>query len=809
MPMPMPMPCLFFLVHLLIILSTSPFRCSSSSLPSNSLPKGSSISVDRNDHLISTNLVFTAGFHQVGINAYCFSIWFTKTTEKNKAHTVVWTANRDAPVNGKHSKLTLNRNGNLVLKDAYSSIVWSTETKTTNGSLILQLDNTGNLVLYQVNGHPYVLWQSFDHPTDTLLPDQPFTRNSQLVSSRSTTNLSTGFFKLYFENNNVLSLLYNGPEITSVYWPEPYMTTWDAGRSTFNNSRVATLDSNGVFNSSDDFGFFVSDYGARRQRIMKVDFDGNVRVYSLVDQKQWEVQWQAFSRPCKIHGVCGPNSLCTYSPQTGRKCSCVDGYKMKNRNDWSFGCEPVFKSCQQKEEDYVVIPFVEYYGYDMDYLQNITLEACKQICLKDCTCKGFQLKFDNSYYNCYLKNLLYNGYESGFENSMYIKLPKRLLSYVPQRPTNASSYHCPANLIMPISRSYDVKHVNGSIKVLLLLGGVIGVVEIVLIIIFFSYTIRKDSTSTAQSYFPVASGFKRFTFSELKKASNGFSKEIGRGGAGVVYIGELSDDRTAAIKVLKQASDHQGENEFQAEISTIGRLNHMNLIETWGYCIEGKHRLVVYEYMTNGSLAESLSMNKLDWEKKIKIAIGTAKGLAYLHEECLEWVLHCDVKPHNILLDTDYNPKVADFGLSKLFDRTSTGEDSSFSRIRGTRGYMAPEWVFNLPITSKVDVYSYGVVVLEMITGKSPLQTQLMCVESSGREQTLVEWVREMLRGDNESDNRIWINEVVDRMTCGEYDTITLTKLVKIALQCTEEDRDARPSMSQVVNMLLHDEKDD
>ncbi|KAF5764830.1 putative protein kinase RLK-Pelle-SD-2b family [Helianthus annuus] len=119
--------------------------------------------------------------------------------------------------------------------------------------------------------------------------------------------------------------------------------------------------------------------------------------------------------------------------------------------------------------------------------------------------------------------------------------------------------------------------------------------------------------------------------------------------------------------------------------------------------------------MENGSLAKNIGGNQLDWQNIFEIAFGVAKGLAYLHEECLEWVLHCDVKPQNILLDASYNPKVADFGLSKLFQQ-GVKENSLFSRIRGTRGYMAPEWVFNLPITSKVDVYSYGMVVLEMIT---------------------------------------------------------------------------------------------
>ncbi|XP_071692310.1 putative receptor protein kinase ZmPK1 [Rutidosis leptorrhynchoides] len=789
----MTMSSLFCLLHLLIILTTTPFTCSSFHL----LSKGSSISVDhKDDHIVSPNRLFTAGFYKVGINAYSFSIWFTENIQ-----TVVWTANRDVPVNGIRSKLSLYKNGNLVLEDADKTIVWSTETKATNGSLVLKLENNGNLVLYQINGHPYILWQSFDYPTDTLLPNQPFTRNSQLVSSRSRTNFSSGFFKLYFENNNVLSLLYDGPEITSVYWPEPYLKTWDAGRSTYNNSRIAKLDSRGEFNSSDEFGFFVSDFGAKVQRIMKVDFDGNIRVYSLVKGQKWEVQWQAFSRSCKIHGVCGPNSLCTYSSKTGRKCNCVHGYKKKDPNDWSYGCEPEFKPCQKEvKEDFVELHFVEFYGYDLNFLHNSTLEACKQSCLNDCNCKGFQYKFDTGVYNCFLKNLLYNGYQSGFENSVYIKLPKSLVSSYQERFNENSRYVCPSNLTMSVTRSYYKKHEIGTVKALLWFGGGIGVLEILLILIFL-YITSRDSSITAQSYYPIGSAFKRFTYTELKKATDNFSKEIGRGGAGVVYKGELSDDRIAAIKMLKEVSDHQGEAEFQAEISTIGRLNHMNLIETWGYCVEGKHRLVVYEFMENGSLAKMLESNKLDWEKKLEIAIGTAKGLAYLHEECLEWVLHCDVKPHNILLDSSYSPKVADFGLSKLFDR-SAGEDSDFSRIRGTRGYMAPEWVFNLPITSKVDVYSYGVVILEMITGRSPLQMQQSSGGNSGRDQTLVEWVRDKINDD-------CVEEIVDVETCGEYDTRSLKNVLNIALQCAEEDRDARPSMSQVVHMLLHPELDD
>ena len=180
-------------------------------------------------------------------------------------------------------------------------------------------------------------------------------------------------------------------------------------------------------------------------------------------------------------------------------------------------------------------------------------------------------------------------------------------------------------------------------------------------------------------------------------------------------------------------------------------------------------------------------------------AVGTAKGLAYLHEECLEWVLHCDVKPLNILLDSSYKPKVADFGLSKLLNRGGIG-NLRFSKIRGTRGYMAPEWIFNLSITSKVDVYSFGIVILEMITGRS-VQASDETEEMEPRR--LVTWVKEKMNGNEGISS--WIKEIVDPTIDNEYDMDMMELLVKVALQCAEEEKDARPSMSKVVEMLsLH-----
>nr|KYP70452.1 Putative receptor protein kinase ZmPK1 [Cajanus cajan] len=663
--------------------------------------QGSSLSVeDPNDIMLSPNGIFSAGFYAVGENAYALAVWFSQADVQNA--TAVWMANREQPVNGRGSKLSLLQNGNLALSDADESHVWSTNTVSLSSSLRLSLHNTGNLVLSETKGGGVVLWQSFDFPTDTLLPQQVFTRHAKLVSSRSDSNSSSGFYSFFFDNDNILRLLYDGPEVSGLYWPDPWLLTWNAKRSTYNNTRLAVMDTLGNFSSSDDFTFTTSDYGAVMQRRFTLDHDGNLRVYSRRrGGDKWSITWQAKARPCNIHGICGPNSFCSYNQNSSVKCSCLPGYKWKDDRDWSYGCQPEFStSCTGNHSRFLRISNVELYGYDYGIMQNYTLRQCLELCLQLCNCGGVQYTYvyDTGTYTCYPKLQLRNA---------------------------------------------------------------------------------------------------KFSYSEVKQATRGFREEIGRGAGGFVYKGVLLDQRVAAVKRLKDAN--QGEEEFLAEVSSIGRLNHMNLIEMWGYCAEGKHRLLVYEYMEHGSLAQNIESNALDWSKRFDIALGTARGLAYLHEECLEWILHCDVKPQNILLDSNYHPKVADFGLSKLRNRNDTSTYSSFSRIRGTRGYMAPEWVFNLPITSKVDVYSYGIVVLEMITGKS-VAKDVVISDDKGVEKrnlNLVAWLKEKQKMGSG-----WVNEILDPTVEGVYEEGKMEALGKVALQCVEEEKDKRPTMSQVVEIL-------
>ncbi|MED6218579.1 hypothetical protein PIB30_027917 [Stylosanthes scabra] len=773
------------------------------------------MSVDKpNDVIVSPKGTFSAGFYAVGKNAYCFGIWFSKNP------TLVWMANRDYPVNGKHSKLSLLSNGNLVLLDADNSHVWSTDTFSPPSSAVhLVLYDTGNLVLMEDgdrdNRSSSVLWQSFDFPTDTLLPEQVFTRFTKLISSKSETNKSTGLYTLFFDNDNVLRLLYDGPEASGLYWPDPLKLDWNNHRSSYNNSRVAVLDTLGIFISSDNFTFMTSDFGsAAIQRRITLDPNGNLVVYSRInDHDHWYVSWQAFSRPCQIHGVCGPNSLCTFHTNSTTRCSCLPGHKMKQPNDWSYGCEPRFsQSCQNNESAsrFISLSNTEFYGYDYGLMINYTLDQCKDLCLQLCDCRGFQYTYNKASgtNKCYIKLQLRNGDRVTYCNAeFYVKLPANsTYSFHDDQVSIVSKNNnldCPVGEeTVQLERSYIKWHVSRYVKFLLWFAGGVGIFEMLCIFVvwYFMVRFRMHYSGADEGVYDLV-GFRRFSYSELKQATKGFSQEIGKGAWGSVYKGVLSDGRVAAVKRLMEAN--QGEEEFLAEVSSIGRLNHMNLIKMWGYCAERKHRLLVYEHMEHGSLAENLRTNRLDWSQRFEIALGTAKGLCYLHDECLDWILHCDVKPQNILLDSNFQPKVADFGLSKLLNRSDTNDKySSFSKIRGTRGYMAPEWVLNLPITTKVDVYSYGIVVLEMFTGKSPTKnvwTSSDGVENNNQHMYLVAWLREK---QNKGFGSGWVSEILDPSIEGDYDENKLEALATVALQCVQDERDKRPTMSQVVEML-------
>jgi serine/threonine protein kinase len=304
-------------------------------------------------------------------------------------------------------------------------------------------------------------------------------------------------------------------------------------------------------------------------------------------------------------------------------------------------------------------------------------------------------------------------------------------------------------------------------------------------------------------YEMVTNHFRRYTYRELVSATRKFKDELGRGASGIVYKGVLEDNRAVAVKKL--AEINRSEEEFQHELAVISRIYHMNLVRVWGFCSDGPHRILVSEYFENGSLDKFLSDRKsseilLGWKQRFDIALGVARGLAYLHHECSEWVIHCDVKPENILLDENLMPKITDFGLAKLLNRG--GSNINVSKIQGTRGYLAPEWVSSLPITAKVDVYSFGVVLLELLKG-----ARVSDMENNEDEEVemvlgrIVRMLNENLQLDGTEQS--WIPDFIDARLNGDFNYLQARIMMMLVVSCLEEDRSRRPTMEDVAQMLV------
>ncbi|RDX96771.1 putative LRR receptor-like serine/threonine-protein kinase RFK1, partial [Mucuna pruriens] len=283
-----------------------------------------------------------------------------------------------------------------------------------------------------------------------------------------------------------------------------------------------------------------------------------------------------------------------------------------------------------------------------------------------------------------------------------------------------------------------------------------------------------------------------FTLKQIRDATDDFSPAnmIGEGGFGPVYKGQLSDGTLVAVKQLSSMS-RQGNREFLNEIGMISCLQHPNLVKLHGCCIEGKQLMLVYEYMENNNLARSLFSSKnqlkLDWPTRLRICIGIAKGLAFLHEESRLKIVHRDIKATNVLLDGNLNPKISDFGLARLDE-----EDKShiITRVAGTIGYMAPEYALWGYLSYKADVYSYGVVVLEVVSGKNNNN-----YTPSDNCVCLLDMACHLQRTEN-------LIELVDERLGSEVNPTEATNLMKVALLCTDVSPSVRPTMSEVVNML-------
>lgn len=288
---------------------------------------------------------------------------------------------------------------------------------------------------------------------------------------------------------------------------------------------------------------------------------------------------------------------------------------------------------------------------------------------------------------------------------------------------------------------------------------------------------------------------KRYSFKELRAATDHFNAKniLGRGGFGIVYKGSLNDGTTVAVKRLKDYNTFGGEIQFQTEVETIGLAVHRNLLRLWGFCSTENERLLVYPFMPNGSVASRLRDHVhgrpvLDWPRRKRIALGTARGLLYLHEQSDPKIIHRDVKAANILLDEDFEAVVGDFGLAKLLDHRDSHVTTA---VRGTLGHIAPEYLSTGQSSDKTDVFGFGILLLELITGQKALDFG----RAANQKGVMLDWVKKLHKDGK-------LNLMVDKDLKNNFDRVELEEMVQVALLCTVFNPSHRPKMSEVLRML-------
>lgn len=751
--------------------------------------------------LLSRNGTFKAAMFNPGDQQSRFYLCVVHVV----SHTVIWSANRDAAVSNS-GKMSLTVNG-MTITDEDGNFKWSTPALESSVSA-LELTEAGNLVLRdQSNGS---LWESFDHPTDTIVIGQHLPVGAQLSGPVSDEDLSTGDYRLAIASSDAIlqwqGLLYwrfsmERMAYANSNYAVEYMAINRTGLYLFGGNGSATIIQ--VNLSSADF------------RTAKLDKTGQfiVTSYSSNQEKQ---EFVGPVDECRIPFICGRIGLCTDNSASATPvCSCPSNFHVSSGTK---DCVPsdasksLLVSCNSTNNSrasqlnssslasYLML------GYGVDYFANdfttpvrygVNLSLCQDLCSADCSCLAIFYK--NSSGSCFLlKNELGSMMRTTSDNDRlgYIKIlagaPLTNYGGFSGRPIQ---FPLVALVILPFTgffllvlvgflwwRRYRVSK-TGKVKI--------------------SY--QPPRSSADLDAFSIPGLPVRFDYEELELATENFKTHIGSGGFGAVYKGRLPDGTLVAVKKITSLGV-QGKKDFCTEIVIIGNVHHVNLVKLRGFCAQGRERLLVYEYMNRGSLDCTLfgTGPVIEWQERIDIALGTARGLAYLHSGCDQKIIHCDVKPENILLHDNFQAKISDFGLSKLL----TPEQSSrFTTMRGTRGYLAPEWLTSSAISDKTDVYSFGMVLLELVSGRKncSFRTQTHSIgdnNTSGNSSSSgIGLVYFPLFALEMHEQRRYI-ELADPRLEGRVSSDEVEKLVRLALCCVHEDPVLRPAMVSVVGVL-------
>ncbi|KAG8383796.1 hypothetical protein BUALT_Bualt04G0050900 [Buddleja alternifolia] len=757
-----------FLLSLLFLcaLSTSAIG---QQVRSSNISLGSTLTPNTNLSWFSPSRIFAFGFFPQNNNGYCVGVFCASFSLR----TVAWTANRDNnPVVSEDVNLVLTNDGRLILRHGQGQnrdiYVANPSEPIAWGSM---LDN-GNFVLY--NSDSRIIWQSFDHPTNTLLPGQRLSPGQELFSSASKTDRSRGIFRLKMQTDgNLVQYPVNTPDTIpyAYYSSATYSTGNNVSLNLENDGYLFLYNGSSVLRNITSGGYPV----ARTIYLMRLDVDGIFRLYSrsLDRDGHWTTRWSSTDDGCTPKGLCGINGFCIQMDQTA-DCKCLPGFDFVHSGNWRAGCSRNFtvEGCGEKDlsVDYEMkrVDNVVWEDNSFAMFDTVTVEKCRQACLDDCNCDAAFFKDRQC-----------------SKQRLPLRYGRRLVS-----DSNIALVKVSTPVPVTAGRSDPVIGNNGHLGPILGSTASIFCTALVFGIIAFVHWRKKRSEEIEEDYLDHVPGMPtRFSYEELVIATNNFDKKLGEGGFGSVFEGHAKDGTKIAVKCLDGIGHIK--KSFLAEVESTGSIHHVNLVRLIGFCAEKSHRLLVYEYMPNGSLdkwiySRSQEMS-LNWRSRRKIVLDIARGLAYLHEDCRQKIIHLDIKPQNILLDENYNAKIADFGLSKLIDRN---QSQVVTTMKGTPGYLAPEWL-SAVITEKVDVYSFGIVVLEIVCGRKNF------------DQSKPEDERHLLSLFKEKSVEGQCLDLIDKCCEDMQSNATeVMEMMKIAAWCLQNDYANRPSMFMVIKVL-------
>ncbi|KAL2244862.1 UNVERIFIED_CONTAM: G-type lectin S-receptor-like serine/threonine-protein kinase [Sesamum indicum] len=642
--------------------------------------------------------------------------------------------------------------GNLVLMSQQKEILWSSHVTNSSRNTSAQLLDSGNLVLRD-NSNGRLLWESFRHPGDDFLPTMKITDNvntgerAVITSWRTLEDPDFGSFTA-------------GPQALSI----PQIFIWNGSRPHWRSGPWNGLIFTGV---TDMYAVYFDGYTVTRQNdgtvvftrdyygdlLMKIILKPNgsfVQTMWDVAKRDWNVTWVAPIDACDFYNVCGRFGSCNL--RNSPMCSCLKGYEPVNKQEWDKGnwnhgcerrrtlqCDRSSNSSDKSREDIfskltnVKVP---------DFIQVLPgiKDDCEGLCLNNCSCIAYS-------------------HDPGIGCVLW----RDSLIDVRQFPSGGSDLY--------VRVAYSVLDDKRDLKLIIIIPVITGSVALsICIFVFRMWRTKKIGRAypSDSSEIVLIDDIDEVSLDELPLCS---------------FQGKLANGKEIAVKRLSRASG-QGLKEFMNEVVVISKLHHRNLVSLLGCCVKKAEKMLIYEFMANGSLDFFLfdpSQRILDWSKRFNIMEGIGRGLLYLHRDLRLRIIHRDLKPSNVLLDENWNPKISDFGMARIFGGRE--DQANTARVVGTYGYMAPEYAMGGRFSEKSDVFSFGVLVLEIISGRR--NTSFYNDEIA---LSLLEYVNFHVLIDERISSPELLAEII--------------RCTHIGLLCVQEFPINRPTISNVLSML-------